>query len=401
MLNLLGRARKGSTFSPSEGGGYKLPPTRNTEAPSAPRGKAPARPYRGDGYERYKERERKKYRAKELRELERRFRSYQKTIEEIQKFADDNREPLELATDFTPMGNLKDVVMMWEKVIPAQAEGYVWPAGWTLMCDNAFGVGPIMQGNHSGWVHKLCNLGGQVPNGYRPQPIVGNVWSISFGAGYNVVGGRHTRFSLSKVYNRSSLSVPPPTWKDAIPASRQSYLLPPEPVLPNRAPKADLTPAIGKVPNPLPYQRPALVMEPRPDGRMKMRRGYHNSLRPGRKKKEFKMRMSNVLAPLIGAVTESVEWIDMLHDNLPNHLQAKGDYDRFGNYKGKGKGDPTPQEKAKAVYANINAIDPRGLVMDIVKNHYEDKFFGKLGEAGGKLARDNKWLIGPQAGFGL
>lgn len=408
MLNLLGRARKGSTFSPSEGGGYKLPPTRDTTAPSAPRGKAPARPYK-DAYEKYLEGERKKYRAKEQRELERRFRAFQKTMEDIQDMAETYREPLEFAVDLTPWGSLRDL----------------------FKADHSFRVAkPTTTYEVSGLEHATHHCGPTPPT----WTILGYAWSWWSGVNVSLcgVGGQPTISHNS--FN--GLTVPPGTLNYTVTrmavrtvnyepdGARGSHeemwgfqnipLGVPRPkVVVTRVPagwkvgqidlprwpgyKPDLTPATGRVPAPKPYERPAIVST-EAGGRMRHTRGYHVLGRPGPRTKEVKKRMHNAFGPLLQMVTEGVEWIGMMHDNLPKHLQAKGDYDRFGTYKGKGKGDPTPQQQAAAVYRHINEVDIPGLLRDIVANHFEDKFFGKLGKAGGKLARDNNWLAGPQFG---
>lgn len=132
-----------------------------------------------------------------------------------------------------------------------------------------------------------------------------------------------------------------------------------------------------------PYADPALsvYINPKPGGRrippghVPPVMDYHNNLPPGRGEKEKKHRIppskaGRFLYGLYDKTTEAKEIVDIMYKNLPKEHRCKG--------------ATGMSAKAYCVYKNLEHLDIEQTVEDIIKNHYEDKIWGKFFSLGKK-----------------
>lgn len=56
---------------------------------------------------------------------------------------------------------------------------------------------------------------------------------------------------------------------------------------------------------------------------------------------------------------------------------------------------------AANLWRNAEHIDVAKFAAEFTAMQVEDRLYGELGKAGGKLARYGGWLVGPQTGFAM
>lgn len=133
---------------------------------------------------------------------------------------------------------------------------------------------------------------------------------------------------------------------------------PPEPVISETE-----TPAPRDRVRPLPYQLPAISVDPGGNTDFPPHNRLPTPSRIRERKSYGSLRAAlGVLAKLYDATTEADEIVDIL-------------YDRLGT---KCKGARGMAQKANCVYRNLGTLDVKGSIADIVKNHYEDKLWGRI-----------------------
>lgn len=99
--------------------------------------------------------------------------------------------------------------------------------------------------------------------------------------------------------------------------------------------------------------------------------------RPPEGTKERKINTKTyLLMRVVNAVTEGVDLVESAWDALPRSAQTR--------VKGK---KTTAWQKMQDVYRNIDKIDGRKFVKNVILNEIEDRFFGKIGRINAKLAR--------------
>lgn len=115
---------------------------------------------------------------------------------------------------------------------------------------------------------------------------------------------------------------------------------------------------------------------------------------PGPGTKERKGGLPAWAIPLwksFGAPTEFNDHVSAVYEALPKSVKVAA-------YRKNGR-QPTAQEKLRLVYANMHRLDVGKAVSNLVENHFEDKFYGKLGkmlgQASNAAGRPLGWATGP------
>ena len=103
---------------------------------------------------------------------------------------------------------------------------------------------------------------------------------------------------------------------------------------------------------------------------------------PTRNERERKVRVPygavvRVVRGVLSGATEVLDWLDALWDALPDDFKAR----EFARRHGKA---PSPQNKAKQLWDNINAIDIEKAFLNVWKENIEDSIYGTANREGRK-----------------
>jgi hypothetical protein len=134
-------------------------------------------------------------------------------------------------------------------------------------------------------------------------------------------------------------------------------------------------------------RNPLTEVGPKPDAKTPLRPRHRWKVKP-RKDKERKHKAMGLIAVLLAigfAGTEIVDFVDAFHDALPKDKQA-------------GK-KSSPQERADAVYKNFKDLDINEALTNLIKEHWLDKFHGKLGGIESKIRQDLGLSTNPTSWF--
>lgn len=146
-------------------------------------------------------------------------------------------------------------------------------------------------------------------------------------------------------------------------------------------------PSPGPVPGPGVQPGPGVKPAPGPGVQIK-----HEIARPPPRTRERKtiwaIHNASKLGKLINMLTETADFIDAVYEAIPDKYRKKNG--GFGEEKGK-----TPQGKAYQIYLHLDKIPMEEVIDNLVYEHFEDKFYGKLG----KTAAANNRRIGREVGL--
>lgn len=283
--------------------------------------------------------------------------------------------------------------------LPEHPGGYYPPPGSQLCCrigDRAEGVN-VQQTSSSKCppTGTFCGLGGQVPNGVDGQVVtqagagryvkiflgpVKRVSPISFRMSYDQIwqvdrGAANPKPVLEVPYRQPQVAVRLPVYPLAppVPAVSETMTPPPHYDVPTRQPGPGLKP----------YQLPAVEIRispgpRRPPGHVPPRFGVHDRVPPDKwrlekeKKYNFKDRtkLGKFLYGLYDKTTEAKDIMDILYDNLPKDKKCGGAKDL--------------SSKSYCVWKNLEHLDIGNAIEDLIKNHVEDKAWGKFFSYGKK-----------------
>lgn len=139
----------------------------------------------------------------------------------------------------------------------------------------------------------------------------------------------------------------------------------------------------------------------RPDGTVRPPNDTHTNSPPAPGDKERKVianpRSSSLVSWLVGTVTESIDFIEALHDALPKDRQATSWYkDKNGKWR---KANPSAQKQLDALYKNIDKLDVKQALKNVLINQLQDALIGKLGSRAQKEAKPFLEMLGRPVGF--
>lgn len=280
--------------------------------------------------------------------------------------------------------------------------------GWTLCCDIGL---PILDGiyqNTHGQTgacmsaqSTLCGLSGQ---------LTGSNWNIantSLNVGRNIYLGMKTlsgtRQTHGQIWSIGKKVLPPTNLKAPQPAIPVDPLVNPGDVY---APTADPMPPIDPYRDPpfkpqgepqppaypddvplgmptppirTPNYIPVVTIEPGPEvgGPQKPPHRPNEHEGPVKERKLIlAINKHTFIGIVLNAVTETVDFIDCFYDALPKNVRR--DFERqYGIY-----GKVSPQMKLFALWQRFGHLDWNQVVHNLAVNQLEDKFFGKIGQAG-------------------
>lgn len=257
----------------------------------------------------------------------------------------------------------------WAWQVPAQEAGYEFPPGGTACCSN----GPSGR-NSVQWVAgskcpsiNLCGITGQVPNmiegtytanGNSEMPTKG-LWLLMGPGGWISEELRLGRYTVGEVQFYPG-PVELPVYRQA--RDRAALRLPAS-APPTPAISETLTPRPNLARREKPYQAPALQFEPgvapsfTPHNRLPARVGVRE-----RKANVSRSGALALIAALYDATTEAKDIVDILYDNLGTQC----------------KGAKSLSEKSYCVYKNFGTLKVGMALLELAKNHYEDKVYGKI-----------------------
>lgn len=138
-----------------------------------------------------------------------------------------------------------------------------------------------------------------------------------------------------------------------------------------------------------PYGDPSLDIEFVPRGPIRIKTGTHYQLPPPRRQYNERKSRTNMgaayrlLNRIIGGTGEMIEFVEAFHDALPERYQCGG---------------CTPQRKLEIVFQHANKLDGDKVVWNLLTNHGEDWFFGRVGQESANAGQNNGWVFGPQTG---
>ena len=116
-----------------------------------------------------------------------------------------------------------------------------------------------------------------------------------------------------------------------------------------------------------------IQMPPPGGGKAPVKPGWHHQAPPPRGFRERKGRaIPRVAEKVISAITEGMDWVSCLHKGLPKADRTPG---------------ARPHVKIQDIVRNIHKIDPVAALTACAENHFEDKLYGKLGQARGATGR--------------
>lgn len=281
--------------------------------------------------------------------------------------------------------------------MPEKPGGYEPPPGSQLCCrigDRTEGV-KVQQTSSSNCppTGTFCGLGGQVPDGVDGQTVTqggsGRYVKVFFGP-VTQISPFSWRMSYDQIWQfdrGATLPRPPLTipYREPQVAVRLPVypLAPPAPVMTETftpPPGYDLAP---RAPGPglKPYQLPAVEIRinpggSKPPGHIPPRIAVHDRvppMRPHKEKKHFlrdRTKIGKFLYGLYDKTTEAKDIIDILYDNLPRDKKCAGAKDL--------------SSKSYCVWKNLEHLDIENAIEDLIKNHIEDKAWGKFYSYGRK-----------------
>lgn len=281
---------------------------------------------------------------------------------------------------------------------PPHPGGYQVPPGANECCrigDRADGV-KVQQTSSSKCppTGTFCGIGGQVPDGVHGEEVVqrGNgryvkiflgpatqisplSWRMSYDQIWQVDrGAANPKPALKIEYKpaEEAISVPLPR------------LRPPPPAVQERVvPYKDDTRVLPYGRRQRPYQRPSLDVRISPRSRADSGRRHQPPVeamhdlkpanRPEKEKKYYPRdakKVGKFVYGLYDKTTEAKDIMDILYDNLPRDKRCAGAKDL--------------SSKSYCVWKNLEHLDIGGAMTDLIKNHVEDKAWGKFFSYGKK-----------------
>lgn len=162
-----------------------------------------------------------------------------------------------------------------------------------------------------------------------------------------------------------------------VPLDPVNPVKPVRPLRPLRPLRPSVVPAVGVIVNisPVPWTPPVVAVHP----------GGHHVAPPPKGTKEQKRKMgSGALAAVMAAVngiTEGVDLLNALYNALPSNLRW---YYNEGRWWQKNR---TPQDKAKALWDNLDQLDLSSALQNIVREQIGDLVAGRFGAALGEGSR--------------
>lgn len=272
-------------------------------------------------------------------------------------------------------------------------------AGFTLCCDG----GPLEAWASIGGAHAppVCSLASGLYCGLTHQVIGGQYGTaITYPENHNGIGWRSheimfgpktdggIRMTFAQVWAK--------VWKRYSGGPNLNVTIKPrlETVLPYLDPYAPPEPVIREtrtgprranfpLPRQRPYQRPALQYstDPRDDPRFinnprgNLQPVLHDVLPPGPGEHEKKhndnwRRAKKLLAALYDKTTEANDVVKAVYDALPDAHKCKG--------------AKSMSAKANCVYNNLRYLDIDKAIRNVLKNHFEDKIYGRIYQTVGK-----------------
>ncbi|MBW7909591.1 MAG: hypothetical protein H3C50_11870 [Kiritimatiellae bacterium] len=279
---------------------------------------------------------------------------------------------------------------------PPHPGGYQVPPGANECCkigDRADGV-KVQQTSSSKCppTGTFCGLGGQVPDGVHGEEVIqgGNgryvkiflgpatqisplSWRMSYDQIWQVDRGASNPKPALKIEYRAAeraIAAPLPRLRPA-PAALAEYYTPPKDetrVLPRMSPRPYQRPAIDVRINPRAHNRGARHVPP-----VDSLHDLKQAKRP-QKEKKHQLRDRSKFGPLLYALydktTEAKDIMDILYNNLPPGKKCSGATDL--------------SSKSYCVWKNLKHLDIEQSIKDLIRNHIEDKAWGKFFSYGKK-----------------
>lgn len=171
--------------------------------------------------------------------------------------------------------------------------------------------------------------------------------------------------------------------------------------LPTRVPSPTTDPRPSPAGKPRPIAPPMIIggpgtlpkTNPKPDG--------HNSTPPGPGEKERKTianpKSGGLVSWAVGTVTESIDFIEALHDALPDDVKRHYYKDSKGKWR---RAKPSASTMLKDLYKNFDKLDLNEALKNVIINQLQDAIIGKLGARAQKEAKPFLELLGRPVGFG-
>lgn len=157
-------------------------------------------------------------------------------------------------------------------------------------------------------------------------------------------------------------------------------------------------PEVGPEPVPPIAPGPGVVIDvgPRPDIKPHVfhRPLTHTPRRPPDKTKEKKVKGGlppGVTAALLNGITEGLDALNALWEALPDAVKFA---DKLAAWK-QGKKFPTALDKAQSLWKNLDQMDWDAAVDNLIAEHAEDSFYGRIGRAQARVNRALNTPLGP------